>query len=160
MRAEEHLPPPTGRDLPPKGVSPGTTIWRTNIHNGLTLCIHLTDTANQFVERLTTFRNTSDTIGSGGHPQAPSPVHQQTHQTKPLPPAPESRTVIDRDPFAEPVTAGDTLTGATSKDVHRGIGVPAGGLTSKEVHHDGAAQRKRGMQGVEQFGNAGEVFEE
>lgn len=30
-RAEEHLPPPTGRDLPPKGVSPGTRAYRGNV---------------------------------------------------------------------------------------------------------------------------------
>jgi hypothetical protein len=78
-------------------------------------------------------------------------MHQQP---VPQEPAPDSRTVIDRDPFATPSTAGDTLTGVTSQDVYGGIGKPWGGMTSKEIHHDGKAHRKRSLQGTDQYGTA------
>ena len=32
--------------------------------------------------------------------------------------------VVDPNPFAEPTSAEDTMTGSTSKDVHRGLGYP------------------------------------
>ena len=102
-RPEEHLPPPTGRDLPPRGTPP------TSLQN----------------------------------------------QQQPLPPAPDSQTVIDTDPFADPTTAEDTMTGATSQDVHGGIGKPGSGMTSREVRHDGKQKRKRGLQGLEgRYGSA------
>lgn len=40
-------------------------------------------------------------------------------------------------------SAGDTLTGADSKDVHTGLGHPGQGQTSSELHHDGQSHRKR-----------------
>lgn len=80
------------------------------------------------------------------------------NQPEPLAPAPDSRTVVDTDPFAEPTTAADTMTGATSQDVYGGIGKPWGGMSSKEMHHDGKAHRKRGLQGTDQFGTADELW--
>ena len=74
----------------------------------------------------------------------------------PLAPAPDSRTVIDRSPFAEPVTAADTMTGVTSQDVHQGFGYPASGMTSAERQHDGEHHRKRQGHGTETYG-AGQV---
>ncbi|KAH8097009.1 hypothetical protein BXZ70DRAFT_304341 [Cristinia sonorae] len=115
-RPEEHLPPPTGRDLPPKGITPDATL----------------------------------------QPQQ----HYQQQSQQPLAPAPDSRTVIDKDPFAERTSVADTMTGATSKDVYGGIGKPGSGMSSAEMHHDGAQHRKRTMQGLDQYGNAGEVFGE
>ncbi|EPQ53532.1 hypothetical protein GLOTRDRAFT_63126 [Gloeophyllum trabeum ATCC 11539] len=61
--------------------------------------------------------------------------------------------VIDRDPYAERTAVGDTLTGATSQDVHSGLGHPGAGMSSKEMHHDGQQKRKRQEQGTDQFGN-------
>lgn len=78
-------------------------------------------------------------------------------QPQPQPAAPDSRTVIDRDPFATPTSAADTLTGATSQEVHAGLGKPWGGQTSAELHHDGHSHRKRGLQGTDQFGTADDL---
>lgn len=50
------------------------------------------------------------------------------------------------------------MTGATSKDVHGGIGMPMGGMSSAEMHHDGHQHRKRNMQGLDQYGTGREVF--
>ncbi len=87
----------------------------------------------------------------------PSPLHKVTDNTHPpLPPAPDSRKVIDKDPYATPPSAGDTLTGATSADVHRGLGHPGSGMSSAEMHHDGQSHRKRHMQGADQYGS-GEI---
>ncbi|TFK47499.1 hypothetical protein OE88DRAFT_1810975 [Heliocybe sulcata] len=61
--------------------------------------------------------------------------------------------VIDRDPYAERTSVGDTLTGATSKDVHTGLGHPGSGQTSKELHNDGMAHRKKQQQGTDQYGS-------
>lgn len=46
--------------------------------------------------------------------------------------------------------ASDTITGATSGDVHTGLGHPGQGQTSSELHHDGQHHNKK--QGL---GNAG-----
>ena len=81
----------------------------------------------------------------------------QQGRSSPLAPAPDSRTVVDRDPYAPRVTAGDTLGGATSVDVHRGLGVPATGMSSAERHHDGQAHRKRDRAGVDQYGPGSEL---
>ncbi|TCD68673.1 Cholesterol 7-alpha-monooxygenase [Steccherinum ochraceum] len=107
------------------------------------------DTSNQFTERLSTFRNSE-----------PHVQDSQSQQPQPLSPAPDSRTVVDTDPFAEPTSAADTMTGATSKDVHGGIGKPGSGMTSAERHHEGSSHRKRNLQGLGQYGNADELFEE
>ncbi|KAF9887373.1 hypothetical protein FE257_010228 [Aspergillus nanangensis] len=48
-------------------------------------------------------------------------------------------------------SAADTLTGATSKDVHTGLGHPGSGQTSTELRHDGQHGRKNpgvGLEGV------------
>ena len=47
--------------------------------------------------------------------------------------------------------ADDTITGATSGDVHTGLGHPGVGQTSAEIRHDGEKSRKnpgRGLQGA------------
>jgi hypothetical protein len=46
----------------------------------------------------------------------------------------------------------DTLTGATSKDVHIGLGKPLQGQTNVEIAHDGAHGRKKQPSGVEGVG--------
>ena len=67
-------------------------------------------------------------------------------------------TYIDKDASATtssppPVArVSDTLTGATSADVHSGLGHPGQGMSSKELRHDGQPGRKRHGQGTEQFG--------
>ncbi|KAI0683766.1 hypothetical protein BC835DRAFT_719723 [Cytidiella melzeri] len=138
-RPDEHLPPPTGRDRPPRGI--GQPVAPAE--------------QGSFGERLTTVQPPSS---HHSQPQT-QPQTQYQSQPQPLPPAPDSRTVIDRDPFATPVTAGDTLTGATSQNVYAGIGKPMGGMTSKEMHHDGKAHRKRSLQGVDQYGTADRMGE-
>lgn len=47
---------------------------------------------------------------------------------------------------------GDTLMGATSQDVDRGLGKPLQGQTNVEVRHDGAHGRKKGTAGLEGVG--------
>ncbi|KAH7925900.1 hypothetical protein BV22DRAFT_1033507 [Leucogyrophana mollusca] len=69
-------------------------------------------------------------------------------------------TVVDKDASAEnssprtppAPTASSTLTGATSADVHEGLGMPGQGMSSKELRHDGQPGRKRQGQGVDQLG--------
>ncbi|KAI0790334.1 hypothetical protein C8Q75DRAFT_732980 [Abortiporus biennis] len=90
----------------------------------------------------------TDTFGADGKPK------------KPLAAAPDSITVIDRNPYDPPATAGDTFGGATSQDVHGGIGKPGSGMTSAEVHHDGHHHRKRKMQGTDQYGTGDHLFED
>ncbi|KAI9065625.1 hypothetical protein FKP32DRAFT_1567596 [Trametes sanguinea] len=136
QRAQEHMPPPTGRDAPPSSIEPGT---RTSHTKG-------------FVTGLE-----SDILNArAAAGRAPSPTRPIDTNTTPLPPAPDSRTVIDKDPYATPTSAADTLTGATSRDVHDGLGHPGSGMSSAEMHHDGSAHRKRQMRGTEQFGS-GEI---
>ncbi|KAF7797668.1 hypothetical protein EIP86_008868 [Pleurotus ostreatoroseus] len=131
-RPDEHLPPPTGRNVPPSGVDQR----------------FVPADQGSITERLTMVQH---------HEPAPGPQFQQTAQ-QPLSPAPDSRTVIDKDPWATPTTAADTLTGATSKDVHGGIGKPASGMSSAEMHHDGQHRRKRQGLGKDQYGNADEMW--
>lgn len=63
-------------------------------------------------------------------------------------------TYVDKDASTTPhvTRASDTLTGATSADVHDGLGHPGQGMSSKELRHDGQPGRKRQEKGVEQFG--------
>ncbi|KAL5514328.1 hypothetical protein ACEPAG_2416 [Sanghuangporus baumii] len=61
-------------------------------------------------------------------------------------------SVVDPDPFAQQTTASDTLTGATSADVHSGLGHPGAGETSNELRHDGQKHRKKHGAGSEQWG--------
>ncbi|KAI6147158.1 hypothetical protein BKA82DRAFT_10935 [Pisolithus tinctorius] len=72
-------------------------------------------------------------------------------------------TVVDRnastdDPTLQHPSASSTLTGATSKDVYHGLGMPVQGMSSQEAHHDGQPGRKRRGEGVEQFGQ-GEMYD-
>ncbi|PCH45037.1 hypothetical protein WOLCODRAFT_77879 [Wolfiporia cocos MD-104 SS10] len=126
----EHLPPTTGRDAPPSGGI------RQSLPGVAHRLLHVDQQTDANVERLTTVR--------------------QPGEVQPLPPAPDSRTVIDRDPYATPTSAGDTLTGATSADVYTGLGHPGAGMSSAEAHHDGRSHRKRQQQGVSTFGS-GEI---
>ncbi|KAI9672247.1 MAG: hypothetical protein M1831_002061 [Alyxoria varia] len=48
-------------------------------------------------------------------------------------------------------SASATLGGATSADVHTGLGHPGGGMTSNEIKHDGSKHREKqggGLQGT------------
>lgn len=49
-------------------------------------------------------------------------------------------------------TAESTLQGATSQDVHKGLGHPGSGQTSTEIRHDGEHHRKRQGHGLEGVG--------
>lgn len=72
----------------------------------------------------------------------------------------ESTRVVDEDASARsPIvaSAGDTLGGATSADVHDGLGHPGQGMTSNELHHDGQHGRKRQGQGIDQYGQPRDV---
>ncbi|KAH9831187.1 uncharacterized protein C8Q71DRAFT_727014 [Rhodofomes roseus] len=144
---QEHLPPSTGRDAPPAAGVPPVGPHITQVIPG---------------DQLST-----------GHPAPPvgrGPAHtDEVHHTDPavhriqtarttgqpveLAPAPDSNTVVDRDPYAQPTSAGDTLTGATSKDVHAHLGHPGSGQTSSELHHDGQHGRKHAPRGADQFGS-------
>lgn len=54
------------------------------------------------------------------------------------------------------VSASSTLRGATSRDVHRGLGKPqCTGQASDEVRHDGEHKRKHKGQGLEGVGASG-----
>ncbi|KAF8512556.1 hypothetical protein BU17DRAFT_69212 [Hysterangium stoloniferum] len=59
---------------------------------------------------------------------------------------------IEGDEFQIPTTAGDTLDGATPKDVSRKLGPPLQDETSAGLHHDGQRRRKREHEGVVQYG--------
>ncbi|KNG88496.1 hypothetical protein ANOM_003253 [Aspergillus nomiae NRRL 13137] len=48
--------------------------------------------------------------------------------------------------------AEQSLQGATSQDVHTGLGHPGGGQTSAELHHDGQKHRKNPGGGLESVG--------
>ncbi|KAF9241147.1 hypothetical protein BU15DRAFT_45327 [Melanogaster broomeanus] len=65
-------------------------------------------------------------------------------------------TVVDNDASADNEadnqTALSSSPGATSHDVYKGMGMPAQGMSSKELRHDGQPGRKRHGQGIEQFG--------
>lgn len=110
--------------------------------------IHPITYRHTFVERLTTVHRLT------------SPPVVERQQPRPIDPAPGSNTVLDTDPFATPPSGGDTLTGATTQDLHGGIGQPVSGMSSKELHHDGKAHKKRTLQGKDQYGTADEIFGE
>lgn len=129
QRPDEHLPPPTGR---PFAEHAGTSPVRA-------ACLPS--------------RSRPPPAARGG-PTERLTTAQSAPQPQPLAPAPGSRTVVDADPWAAPTSAADTLSGATSRDVHAGLGVPAAGMSSAERHHDGRQHRKRGLQGQEQYGTA------
>ncbi|EAW07151.1 uncharacterized protein ACLA_018550 [Aspergillus clavatus NRRL 1] len=50
-------------------------------------------------------------------------------------------------------SAEQTLTGATSKDVHKGLGHPGSGQTNNEIKHEGAHHRKHNGSGLEGVGS-------
>ena len=53
-------------------------------------------------------------------------------------------------------TAEDTLTGATSQDVNRGLGAPIQGMSSRQMHTANQQQhRKREHEGAQQYGPQG-----
>lgn len=52
-------------------------------------------------------------------------------------------------------SAQDTLPGATSADVHTGIGHPGSGQSSAEVEHDGKSHRARDRQGLQGLAEGG-----
>ena len=83
--------------------------------------------------------------------------HHHPPGSNPEPAPTRLDTYVDRDATRSGTThASDTLTGATSQDVHRGIGQPLGGQTSHEEHTNGMHGRKRDAQGVSQFGPPGD----
>lgn len=52
-------------------------------------------------------------------------------------------------------SASDTLGGATSADVHTGMGHPGAGMTSNELRHDGNKHRDAKAQGLQGVGASG-----
>lgn len=50
----------------------------------------------------------------------------------------------------------DTLTGATTQDVHRGLGHPGSGQTRTEIRHEGAHHRTKQSSGLEGVGTSRE----
>ncbi len=56
-------------------------------------------------------------------------------------------------------SAADSLGGATSADVNKGLGKPMQGETSREERHDGQQKRKRQGHGVMGVGAEGEILE-
>ncbi|KAH9924199.1 uncharacterized protein B0H18DRAFT_878149 [Fomitopsis serialis] len=137
-RAQEHLPPSTGRDAPPAGGVPPLANGHSPhspapAHGRAPAPTDDASHTDPATHRIQTARTT-------GHPVA-------------LAPAPDSRTVVDPDPYAPRATAADTLTGATSKDVNTHLGHPGSGQTSAELHHDGQPGRTRAPRGADQFGS-------
>ncbi|KAF8636225.1 hypothetical protein AX17_003711 [Amanita inopinata Kibby_2008] len=63
-------------------------------------------------------------------------------------------TASDPDASAAPseTVQSNQMAGATSQDVHEGLGHPGSGMSSKELRHDGQPGRHRRGQGVSQFG--------
>ncbi|KAK3702983.1 hypothetical protein LTR37_014713 [Vermiconidia calcicola] len=62
------------------------------------------------------------------------------------------------DPESEQAHASDTIGGATSGDVHTGLGHPGQGQSSKELHHDGQAGNKAPGKSLEGVGATTEGF--
>ncbi|EPS96479.1 hypothetical protein FOMPIDRAFT_1130316 [Fomitopsis schrenkii] len=135
-RAQEHLPQPTGRDAPPSGSDRPLGKHINTVTPGDQL-------QNGQVDEVTHTHPSAQCIQSA----------RTTGQPIELAPAPDSHTVIDRDPYAPRTSAADTLTGATSQDVHNHLGHPGTGQTSSELHHDGQHGRKRAARGADQFGS-------
>jgi len=55
-------------------------------------------------------------------------------------------------PSSQRTSAADTLIGATSQDVHTGLGKPLQGQTGVELAHDGQHGRKKQSAGLEGVG--------
>ncbi len=63
------------------------------------------------------------------------------------------------DPESEQAHASDTIGGATSGDVHKGLGKPVQGQTSNELRHDGERGRNNpGKGGPEGVGGSARAF--
>lgn len=62
------------------------------------------------------------------------------------------------DPESEQASAADTIAGATSGDVHTGLGHPGAGQTSKELRHDGMQTSKNPGKSLEGVGAATTEF--
>ena len=100
--------------------------------------------------------NTREIVPQGMHPclrVRPSPVGSRSsslpvsepeqHSDPDVAPAePGAPVVVDEDASATPPNALDTLSGATSKDVARGLGHPGGGVSNKEARRDWEAHQK------------------
>ncbi|KAF4166623.1 hypothetical protein CNMCM6936_006330 [Aspergillus lentulus] len=78
---------------------------------------------------------TPDTTGESGG-QALNPLVERSHGKE-----------------AVKTTAESTLRGATSKDVHKGLGHPGSGQTKTEMKHDGQHHRKHEGAGLEGVGS-------
>jgi len=64
-----------------------------------------------------------------------------------VPPVQQELDAVDAD--APQTSAADTIGGATSGDVHTGLGHPGQGQTSAELHHDGEHHRKNPGHGLD-----------
>ncbi|KAK4505740.1 hypothetical protein PRZ48_003705 [Zasmidium cellare] len=71
---------------------------------------------------------------------APSDRTFQPNPNAEVPPV--ARYQSEADPDSGSTAAQDTLLGATSADVHTGLGHPGSGQTSQELRHDGQGGRK------------------
>jgi hypothetical protein len=60
----------------------------------------------------------------------------------------------EEDEVATYTSATDTLLGATSGDVNRGLGTPMQGQTNTEIRHNGAHGRKKQTYGLEGIGSS------
>lgn len=60
---------------------------------------------------------------------------------------------VDRDASAPRASAADTLNGATSQDVHDGLGHPGSGQTRAERDHEGQHHRKRNAIPLDAYGS-------
>ncbi|KAI5201837.1 hypothetical protein E4T39_05006 [Aureobasidium subglaciale] len=75
-------------------------------------------------------------------------------QTLPAGTAPAASTFqynneADATPAQGGVSASDTIGGATSQQVHTGLGKPVQGQSSAELHHDGQSHRKNPGTGLD-----------
>jgi len=80
----------------------------------------------------------AETLPAGS---APASRTFQPNPTGEVPPV--ANYSSDMDPGSGTANASDTLSGATSADVHTGLGHPGQGQTSTELRHDGEHHRKK-----------------
>ncbi|KAH0352906.1 hypothetical protein KCU81_g1633, partial [Aureobasidium melanogenum] len=57
--------------------------------------------------------------------------------------------IAEAPPVSGGTTAGETIGGATSQQVHTGLGHPGQGQTSAELHHDGQSHNKNPGTGLD-----------
>ena len=77
--------------------------------------------------------------GSRGSSLSVSEQHPDVPPAEPAAPA-----LVDKDASATPPNALDTLGGATSRDVARGLGHPGGGVSNTGARRDWEAHQKAG----------------